>query len=47
MDSSAPEQPWSSVFSEYYINHVYRTEDALYQILFDKAHRPDVYKHKL
>ena len=29
-----------------FMKHVYNTEDSLYQILYDKCYRPDVYKLK-
>ena len=32
---------------ERYMQHIYNSEDALYQILYDKAHRPAVYRAKI
>ena len=29
-----------------FLSYVYNTEDTLYQILYDKAYRPDVFKLK-
>lgn len=29
-----------------FMTHVYNTEDSLYQILYDKSYRPEVYKLK-
>ena len=29
-----------------FLSYVYNTEDTLYQILYDKAYRPEVYKLK-
>ena len=34
-------------FFEKFQKHVYNTEDSLYQILYDKQNRPEIYWNKL
>ena len=31
---------------EVFLKQIYRTEDSLYQVIYDKAYRPDVFKAK-
>ena len=37
---------WASFFVERFKKHVYNTEDSLYQIIYDKGYRYDVYLNK-
>ena len=32
---------------DYFLDHVYKTEDTLFQVLYDRKYRPDIYRLKL
>ena len=49
MTSTPNNNSWETLKEKYmikYIEYVYRSEDKLYQVLYDRKNRPEIYKLK-